>query len=302
MGFNVNTLPDYVEQHKSELIAKTLLNAPSIKNWIAVQTDVVGTTALNNVIADVVFQNGDECGFSDNGSVEISQRMLEPRALKVNLSLCPKQLKNKFLNTEIQISAKGQNLPAEEAIVTELVNAIINKVENQIWSGADAADSIKGFYHTITGDAIIVNGAASDTATEFLNKIYMAIPSAVINSGKEVCIFVSTALYRQYTIENSDTFHNPTNYGDGWCYLKGSNVKVVGTAGLDSVKSVYGQEKAYAGLADDFVFGCDLINDNEEFVLFWDESDRVYKFIVEFNGATQIRFPDRIVNATKASE
>ena len=45
-----------------------------------------------------------------------------------------------------------------------------------------------------------------------------------------------------------------------------------------------------------------MVNDNEEFVLFWDESDRVYKFIVEFNGATQIRFPDRIVNATKATE
>lgn len=298
MAYNVESLPQYIEQHKDELMGKTVLNAKTLK-YINIQTGVKGKTALNNAVADIVFQDGSTCGFSDAGSVAISQRYFEPHYIKVNMSLCPKDLKDKFLNTEIVLAAKGQNMPAEEAIVNEIVAAINNKLDSEIWAGEGNEGHVKGFYHTITGDAIAHTAETGTTATNWLKSVYMAIPSDVIESGKEVAIFVSTGVYREYVMENSDAYSNPATYGDGWCFLKGTNVKIVGMQGIDAIKTVYGQDKAYAGAVDNFYFGTDMVGDAETFDFFYDNSDRVFKFICEFCGDTQVRFPDKIVNSTR---
>lgn len=298
MAYSVDSLPQYIEQHADELVGKTVLNAKTLK-YINIQTGCKGKTALNNAIADIIFQDGSTCGYSDMGNVSISQRYFEPHYIKVNMNLCPKDLKDKYLNTEVVVAAKGQNLPAEEAIVNEIVAAINNKIDTQIWAGENTEGQIKGFYHTIAEDTIAVNVAKGTTATEWMKKIYMAIPADVIDGGKEVAIFVPNSVYREYVMENNDTYHEPASYGEGWVYLKGTNVKIIGLVGLDAIKTQYGQEKAYAGNTDNFYFGTDMVGDAETFELFFDNSDRVFKFVCEFNGDTQVRFPDKIVNSTR---
>lgn len=69
----VDTLPKYVEEKKSELIAKSILGAQTAK-MVNLMSGIKGATTLNLLDTEVVFGDGAECGFDPTSANEISQR------------------------------------------------------------------------------------------------------------------------------------------------------------------------------------------------------------------------------------
>lgn len=293
MAYSVNTLPDYVEQHKSELKGKAILKAKSA-TILGLQTGVKGQTALNNMDVNVVFQNGASCGFNASGDTTISQRVIDGKPVKVNMEWCPKDLLNKYLQTEVVISAKGQELPAEEVMMDEIAKGIAAKIEQTIWQGnASDGNAWTGFIN-LNKTGIVTSTASAADAYGAIKTAYELIPATILY-GRETAIFVGTDVYRKFIMQlmEKNLYHHPSNEGsDMEIYFPATNTKVIALNGLN------GTNKIYAGEPANFVYGCSDLDDSMEFDLFFDQSSRTFKFICEFVGGTQIRFTDEAVEVT----
>jgi hypothetical protein len=61
------------------------------------------------------------------------------------------------------------------------------------------------------------------------------------------------------------------------------------------VPGLTGQNRMYAGLKSNFMYGVDLESDTETFELYFDPSTRNYKFVWEANIGAQVGFLDQVV-------
>lgn len=294
MSYNVSTISTYVEQNKSALVGKAVMAAQTLKH-ISTQVGVKGSTALNNLTTNFAFKDGRACGFNPEGNAEITQRILEPKVLAVQMQFCPKDLIDTYLNEEVRIAATGQDMPAEEAVIDHILKGVKAKLETAIWQG-DANIGLKGFKTLDTTGKVVLDVSAESTAYDKILAVYMAMPEQILNGELEVGIFVSASLYRAYIQEliRANMFHHDAHEGVGEIYIPGTNVKVICANGLN------GQGEIWGSYLDNFVYGTDMTGDEEVFDLWWSNDDRVWKLDIEFNASTQVRFPDLLVVGTGA--
>jgi hypothetical protein len=112
MAFNVSSLPEYVDQHKVDLLSKSVYSAPTIK-YLNIQTGIKHSATLNILDTNPALQEN-TCGWSANGDATFSQRILTVGKYKVNMSLCDRDLIQKWMNIETIAKAGAEVLPFEE--------------------------------------------------------------------------------------------------------------------------------------------------------------------------------------------
>ena len=293
MGYKVDTLPAYIKQNRDILIKKTVLGAPSVDKF-TVQADSKGTVAINLMDIAAVLQDGASCGFSAAGSTNFSQRNLVTKVVKVNSQWCPKDLLGKYTEWAVNISAKNPNLPFEEYITQGIVEDVDKQVEKIAWMGSDSL-GISGVTEILSAETTTVKKkyAAGTSAYDIVKQAYMAIPVGVLDRAE---IFVGRDLFREFMNDMVEKNLNHYSAGEGSLtefIFPGTNVKVNATAGLD------GSGLAVAGDPKGIVMGVDLVNDKEDFDLFYSKDDRVWKLVIEFVLGFQVAFPDQMVLVSK---
>ena len=70
--------------------------------------------------------------------------------------------------------------------------------------------------------------------------------------------------------------------------LPGSNIKLIGVNGLN------GTYDLYAGRLAHFIFGTDLLNEEERFEIFYAKEADEVRFVCEFKAGVQIAFPSQM--------
>lgn len=293
MGYKVDTLPAYIKQNRDILIKKTVLGAPSVDKF-TVQADSKGTVAINLMDIAAVLQDGASCGFSAAGSTNFSQRNLVTKVVKVNSQWCPKDLLGKYTEWAVNISAKNPNLPFEEYITQGIVEDVDKQVEKIAWMGSDSL-GISGVTEILSAETTTVKKkyAAGTSAYDIVKQAYMAIPVGVLDRAE---IFVGRDLFREFMNDmvEKNLYHYSAGEGSLTEFIfPGTNVKVNATAGLD------GSGLAVAGDPKGIVMGVDLVNDKEDFDLFYSKDDRVWKLVIEFVLGFQVAFPDQMVLVSK---
>lgn len=293
MGYKVDTLPAYIKQNRDILIKKSVLGAPSVDKF-TVQADSKGTVAINLMDIAAVLQDGASCGFSAAGSTNFSQRNIVTKVVKVNSQWCPKDLLGKYTEWAVNISAKNPNLPFEEYLTQGIVEDVDKQVEKIAWMGSDSL-GISGVTEILSAETTTVKKqyASGTSAYDIVKQAYMAIPVDVLDRAE---IFVGRDLFREFM--NDMVEKNLYHYSAGEGSLSefifpGTNVKVNATAGLD------GSGLAVAGDPKGIVMGVDLVNDKEDFDLFYSKDDRVWKLVIEFVLGFQVAFPDQMVLVSK---
>lgn len=284
MGFQVSSLPDYVEQHRSELLTQAALGAPTIKH-INIQTGVKYESALNILSASVALQ-ARTCGFNSNGTVSYTQRVIKVGAYKVNISLCTEDLRKKWMNIDLVTRAGGDALPFEEKVTGEIVKNIKKQIESKIWTASTAnGDLFNGLLTICRADATAVTSAAT-TIWGKIQDVYKALPTEVLDRA---AIFVGVDTYRDFILElvAANMYHydgklDPENME---LYLPGTSARVIAVAGLNGTQAIVG------GDPENFVYGCDMQDDEEEFDLFYSQDNQEFRFVSKFNAGTQIAFP-----------
>jgi hypothetical protein len=194
--FVVNSLPEYVDQHKLDLIAKSVYSAPTIK-YLNIQTGVKHSAALN-ILSTTAPLQANTCGWNANGETSFTQRYLTVGNYKVNMAFCDRDLMQKWANVETLTKAGAEVLPFEEQITSKIVEAVQAQVETLIWNAdTKKADAFDGLLTIAKADGT----AVSTTATNVYDKVsavYKAIPVSALDKA---VIFVGLDTFRTLKAE-----------------------------------------------------------------------------------------------------
>lgn len=287
-----DTLPQYVDENRFELISKSVFGGrtASIINY---NTGVKGTATLNILETEVALQDGATCGFTAQGTQEITQRPLVTYPYKVNMEYCEKNFLNTFAQYLVKVNAVDNALPYEEKFIADVIKSVNNKIETMLWKG-DEKDSF-GILPILEAEenVIKVSGAKSDVFGA-LQSTLLALPTSAI--AEDTRFFVGDDTFMKLVTElvNKNLYHYSGENSNYEIVLPGTSIRVTAVNGLN------GTNKIVAGKASNFYMGVDMEGDQERFDFWFSQDDRTFKLAIEFNLGTQIAFPDEVVVTTLA--
>jgi len=114
------------------------------------------------------------CDFTDSGTLALTERVLEPRNLQINLDLCKSTLLDSWEALQMRAGA-GAPPPAsfDDYVISYMGEIIAQQTEESIWNGAGATGDFQGFMNTngylmptgANADATVTQDAASGAYT-----------------------------------------------------------------------------------------------------------------------------------------
>ena len=312
MAFNVDALAAYTEQNEALLVTDSVLGAKTaalIKSAGNVMVGVKSAETINIMDTDAIFQAGGSCGFNASGSTTFTQRTVTVGKIKVNESLCPKDLESKYLQKALPTGSMYDSIPFEQEFAEKKAKTIASQLETALWQG----DTTSGNANLSKFDGLVkligaasgvvaanvstyISGAPLSTITagnviSIFDGVYQAIPAQVV-AADDMTIFCGQDVFRTYTValKNANQFHYSIDVkADSEFVLPGTMIKVVALAGLN------GTNKVYAMRLSNLFLGTDLLNEEEKFEIFYaKEADQV-RFVSEFKMGVNVAFPDEIV-------
>ena len=312
MAFDVSALAAYTEQNEALLVTDSVLGAKTaalIKSAGTVMVGVKSSETINIMDTDAIFQAGGSCGFTASGSTTFTQRTVTVGKIKVNESLCPKDLEAKYLQKALPTGSMYDSIPFEQEFADKKAKTIAAQLETSLWQGDTTSGNVNlnkfdGLVKLIGAAAGVVaanvstyiSGAPLSTITagnviSIFDGVYQAIPAQVV-AADDMTIFCGQDVFRTYTValKNANQFHYSIDVkADSEFILPGTPIKVIALQGLN------GTNKVYAMRLSNLFLGTDLLNEEEKFEIFYaKEADQV-RFVSEFKMGVNVAFPDEIV-------
>lgn len=283
----VTGITGYVEEHRSELLSKAMLDGKS-RRAFNLMTDVKGPTSLNIMDTNVVFGEL-SCGWNESGSTEFSQRKLEPKNLSVNMAFCDKKLLGTYAQYEVKVAAGLEEMPFEEKWTSQILASVNEQVERMIYQGTGTGASFKGLIPILSAETgtIKVTASTGASAYDYLKEVAKAIPVAV----KRPVILVSTPLYREYMqdLVAANLYHFDPANGENEYKLPGTDIKVIAVDGLNGVENVIAADM------NNLFYGVSADEDTDTFDLWYSKDNREFRLAINFIAGVQVAFPNEVV-------
>lgn len=273
-------LKSYLETNGVEILTKALFNSESAK-YFNIQTGVTAEVPIIRLDSTITLADASSCGFDATGDDTFTNRTLDPVFLKVNKEFCPKDLLKTWAHSEVKMAATGQEMPFEELLIDNNIKALGKVNENLIWEG----DKTNGQGNLAMMDGIITIATADsntvkqqkgqDSVWERVQKLWLALDPAIAD---ETTIFMSIANYKALIVElmNENMFHVFEEYKGAYeMVMPGANVKIKGVSGITT-------DVIIATPESNLYLGVDAEGDDEIVDLYFDKSDRTFKFVVEY--------------------
>jgi hypothetical protein len=218
--------------------------------------------ALNQTVDAVVDAT---CDFSSVGTLALTEKVLEPKNLQVNMDLCKGTLLTSWEALQMKAGAGGApSATFEDYVISYMGEIIAEATEDSIWSGTNVAGQFNGFLGLVTGylipgvdGTVIQDGAAAPyTAANIianLQSAVAAIPTAAL--GKEdLHIYLSQRSY-QYYISAVSTLGYVNAYNMNGDYIPMfEGYKLAVCNGMEENQMVVAQKS-------NLFFGTDLVSD-----------------------------------------
>ena len=316
LGTTTNITTTYAGEFAGEYIAAALLSAStiddgglSVKPNIAYK-EVIKKLATGNLVSSA------SCDFDPNSSVTLTERILQPTELQVNLQLCKKDFINDW-EAQSMGFGMGQTLPPKfsDFMIAHVAAEVAQSTEFNIWKGDTAAasnNSYDGFEKLIAasvaaGDvpagqsvAAVGGGLSATNIIAELSKVVDAIPGALY--GKEdLYIYIPSSAAKFY-VQALGGFaaaglgaNGVNNQGTQWWNngsLSVNGVKIFVCPGMSD-------DKMYAAQRSNLYFGTGLLNNmNEVKVLDMQDLDgsQNVRFIMRFTAGVQFGIASDLVS------
>lgn len=280
-------LSQYVEEHRSELLSKAMLDGKS-RRAFNLMSGVKGPTTLNIMDTEVVFGEL-ECGWNESGSTEFSQRKLEPKALSVNMAFCDKKLLGTYAQYEVKIAAGLEEMPFEEKWTSQILASVNAQIEKMLYQGTGTGAEFKGLIPILSAETgtVKVTASVGASAYDYLKEVAKAIPVAV----KKPVILVSTPLYREYMqdLVAANLYHFDPANGENEYKLPGTDIRVIAVDGLNGVENVIAADMA------NLFYGVSADEDSDTFDLWYSKDNREFRLAINFIAGVQVAFPNEVV-------
>ncbi len=160
---------------------------------------VMKKLATSNIIADAT------CDFTATGTVALTEAILQPKELQVNIELCKKDFRSDWEAAEMGFSVYD-NLPANftDFLLANVANTVAQQIEQSIWrASASGSGTFTGLLGLMTagGSGVVSSSYSgsidSSNVISRLEGLVSAIPDAVY--GKEdLTIYIPNNVAKAY--------------------------------------------------------------------------------------------------------
>lgn len=267
----------YSGEFAGQYIAAALLSARTLDNkLITIKPNVKFKEVLQKVAVDGIVQDA-SCDFVTSGSVVLSERILEPKELQVNLQLCKQEFVDSWEALQLGYSA-FDSIPANfnDFLISYVGGKVAEATEQSIWQGTNVNGQFQGFETAFSasiaaggatavlaaksGSIIISGSVTSANVLDKLNSVVNTIPDTVY--GKEdVLLYVSTNVAKAYQQAlaggaiGANGWNNQMNVGEKPFNFNG--IEIVLCPGMSASKIVAAQKS-------NLFFGTGLLSDHNE--------------------------------------
>ena len=272
MATTTSITTTYAGESAGKYISAALLSGNTIANGgLTIRPNVKFKEVVKRLELDGITKNG-TCDFNDTSTLTLTERILEPKELQVNLELCKKDFRSDWDAISMGYSA-FDNLPSsfQDYLISYVAAKVAQKNEQNIWAGADGEGSFNGFSTLLAADADLpaaqeVAGAtvtAANVVAE-LGKVVDAIPSALYGRD-DLFIYVSQNIFRAY--KRALGGFQSGGQGAAGVGSQGNN-QDINILYFDGVKifmaNGLGANTAVATTKDNLQFGTGLLSDHQE--------------------------------------
>jgi hypothetical protein len=312
MALDLTGLTAYIDEQNFPMVTKALIGGRTA-SLLTPQLGVKGKTKINLMDVDVVMQDGSGCAWNASGNIDLTQREIDAKQVKINLEFCPKELNAYYWRTQMAAGTHQESLPFEEQFANYLVEKVQNEIEKVIWNGdfAGGSGNLAMFDGLIIPSASFTDcnvgtgsfptpltGAITiSNVLEAIERIYVETPSAAVAKG-DFKIFLGTDKFRVLAaaLMNGNGLTSAggqlNNYTSSFDPLRlifpGTNIEIVGVGGLEASDDIVGFSVANAFL------GMDLSEDSSKIESWYSQDDRVFRVAMEFTMGTQFAYPDQV--------
>ena len=246
----------------STLDAGAVTILPNIKYKAAMKVGV-----MSNLVRSA------DCDFdSSTSGLTLTEKILTPTELQVNLQICKKELHADWEAAQMGFSAFDQLPPLfSDYVISRVAAEVANATETSIWSGVSGEGSFDGYLATCLADSDVndITAIAIDSSN-VIAQLGSVVDSAVSNCpailGKEdLTMYVSTNVAQAYiralggfaaTIGGAGTDNKGTQwYNGGALSFEGINMFVA---------KGFGSNKALLTPKSNLFFGTGLLDDRNE--------------------------------------
>ena len=263
----------YSGEFSAKYIAAALLSARTLDNgYITIMPNVKFKSVIQRIAVDSIV-NDASCDFATSGTVALTERILEPKELQVNLSLCKQEFVDSWQAMQLGFSA-FDTIPATftDFLVSYCGGKVAEATEQSIWNGSSSTNGqFQGIYNELSSSVVAggvnapVTSSASGSITSAnviasLNSLVDAIP-ATIYGKEDLLIYVPTNVAKAYQqalgggAVGANGWNNQMNVGEKPFNFNG--IEIALCPGLNSNQIVAAQKS-------NLFFGTGLMSDYNE--------------------------------------
>jgi hypothetical protein len=306
--FTQNT---YAGEFAGQYIAAALLSAKTLDNkYVEIHPNVKYKEVIQKLDVSGIVQDA-SCDFVTSGSVALSERILEPKELQVNLELCKQEFVDSWQALQLGYSA-FDTIPAtfNDYLISYVGGKVAEVTEQNIWAGTAVNGQFAGFQTLLSasiaaggsgavlpaksGSVIISGSITSANVISIFNSVVDSIPDAVY--GKEdLLLYVGTGVAKAYQTAlgggaiGANGYNNQLTVGEKPYNFNG--IDIVMCPGMSANKIVAAQKS-------NLFFGTGLLSDyNEVKVLDMSNIDgsQNYRIVMRFTSGVQFGIGQDIV-------
>ena len=305
----------YAGQFAGEYIAAALLSASTIDDGgLTVKANIAFKEVIKKLATNALVASA-SCDFTPTSTITLTERIIQPVELQVNLQLCKYDFVNDW-EAQSMGYGLGQSLPPKfsDFLIAHVASEVAQNTEFCIWQGDTAAgtnNSFDGFEKLIAasaaaGDipaaqqvAAVAGGLLSTNIIDELSKVVDAIPAALY--GKEdLFLYMGTQAAKLYVQAlggfgaNGLGANGVNNMGTQWWNngsLTVNGVKIFVCPGMSA-------NKMYVAQRSNLYFGTGLLNSTQEVKVLdmsdLDASNNV-RMVMRFTSAVQFGIASDLV-------
>ena len=266
---NPTITSSYSGEFAGRYLAAALLSADTLDSGTVTILPNVKYKAAMKVGSFGSLVRSADCDFdSSTSTMTLTEKVLTPAELQVNLQICKKELHADWEAAQMGFSAYSELPPLfSDFVIAQVAAEVANATETSIWSGSTGEGSFDGFDTLLTADGgadVTAASVDSSNVVAQLGAIVDAIPSTVY--GKEdLNLYVSSNIARAYvrslggfvaTIGGAGTDNKGSQwYNGGQLSFEGINIVVA--KGLADNTAISAQKS-------NLFFGTGLLDDRNE--------------------------------------
>jgi hypothetical protein len=213
MATTVNTTSNYSGKVAGGIIGSAFSEADTLRLGLVTVADNVN---YKYNLRKILYADGTvdyTCGFTPQGAVTLSEKVIEPKKVMNPLQVCKEDFRQTWSEDSMGASASNPNAPNDimEAIQMQMLESTAQKVDDEIWNGVNANNGEigDGFIVQFAADGSVIkanNGiTALNAATTEANvqahikAALAAIPVAL--RRKELKVLVSPDVFQAYNFK-----------------------------------------------------------------------------------------------------